>query len=67
MPVASGVSLAVQVSFFLGILLSVYLLLFCLVYFGASAHLGNGIELINEVDAPIYCHSSLVMAGRGEL
>jgi len=46
MPVASGVSIAVQVSFFLGILLSIYLLLFGLVYFGASAHLGNGIELI---------------------
>jgi hypothetical protein len=57
MPVASGVSLAVQVSFFLGILLSISLLFFfCLVYFGASAHLGNGIELIYEVDAPIYCH-----------
>ena len=37
-------------------LLSIYLLLFCLVYFGASAHVGNGIELIHEVDAPIYCH-----------
>lgn len=40
MPLASGVSLAVQVSFFLGILLSVYLL-FCLVYFGASAPPGK--------------------------
>jgi len=55
MPLAAGVSLAVQVSFFLGILLSVYLL-FCLVYFGASCHLENGIESIYEVDAPMYCH-----------
>jgi hypothetical protein len=30
-----------------------------LVYFGAFAHLGDGMELIYEVDAPIYCHSSL--------
>lgn len=53
MPVASGVSLAVQVSFFPGISVSIYLLQFCLVYFWASAHLENNIELIYEVDAPI--------------
>jgi hypothetical protein len=53
MPVASGVSLAVRVSFFPGILVSVDLLLFYLVHFGLSAHLDNGIELISQVEASI--------------